>query len=545
MKNLVLLFAILMTLVCCTTEADRNRMRSGLDSINQRNRNDQPFTVKDVEPYVQFFDDHGTPNDRLLAYYLLGRAYYEAGEAPMALECYQKATDCADTTARGFDYSQLSRVYAQMAEVFYHQGLYREQLEHERQSVKYAWKGKDTLSALMTYEQESLAYKKLRDTDSAILVIKEVAEQFNKLGFKADAAITYGSLVRPLVLKKEYAKAKYYMSIYEKESGLFDPNGNIAQGREYFYRIKGLYYLKTGSLDSAEFYFRKELRDGKDFNNQNAGAMGLAELYKILNQFDSVGKYALYSYAMNDSAFTNKTTKTVERIKSLYDYSRHQEKARQEEKKAADRLIYIWITIAVIMILLVILVVILFILQHVRQKRKKIEAKYQQSVELIAQAKKDLAQLQEYKDNNKQLIAEKEELIHEQDAIRKQMIKKERSIQESVSIQFKSTNVYQRFIKLSDNGKQPTKAEWVDLQDAIFSAYPNFSELMTVHYDDLDDKEYKVCLLIRADFKPNSISNMLDVLPSTITQIRKKLNKKLFGRQENSKDFDILLKKIY
>ena len=80
-------------------------------------------------------------------------------------------------------------------------------------------------------------------------------------------------------------------------------------------------------------------------------------------------------------------------MQSMYNYSRHQEKARQEEKKAADRLIYIWITIAVIMILLVILVVILFILQHVRQKRKNIEAKYQQSVELMAQAKKDLAQL--------------------------------------------------------------------------------------------------------------------------------------------------------
>ena len=545
MKQLLGIFVLLVALCCCTTEADRNRMRSGLDSINQRNRNGQPFTVQDVKPYVRFFDDHGTPNDRLLAHYLLGLAYYDHGEAPMALECYQKAIECADTTSKDCDYAQLSRVYGQMAEIFYHQGFYREQLEHERQAVKYAWKGKDTLSALMNYEQESLAYKELGDTDSAILVIKEVAEQFNKLGLKADAAITFGSLIRPLVLKKEYAKAKYYMSIYENESGLFDQNGNIAQGREYYYRVKGLYYLKTGSLDSAEFYFRKELRDGKDFNNQNAAAMGLAELYKILNQSDSVGKYALYSYAMNDSASTKKTIKTVERMQSMYNYSRHQEKARQEEKKAADRLIYIWITIAVIMILLVILVVILFILQHVRQKRKNIEAKYQQSVELMAQAKKDLAQLQEYKDNNKQLIAEKEELIHEQDAILKQMIKKERSIQESVSIQFKSTNVYQRFVKLSDNGKQPTKAEWVDLQDAIFSAYPNFSELMTVHYDDLDDKEYKVCLLIRSDFKPNSISSMLDVLPSTITQIRKKLNKKLFGRQENSKDFDILLKKIY
>ena len=63
MKNLVILFTLLLALVCCTTEADRNRMRAGLDSINQRNRNDQSFTVADVEPYVQFFDDHGTPND--------------------------------------------------------------------------------------------------------------------------------------------------------------------------------------------------------------------------------------------------------------------------------------------------------------------------------------------------------------------------------------------------------------------------------------------------------------------------------------------------
>ena len=69
-------------------------MRQGLDSLNQRNRTDQPFTVSDVEPYVRFFDRHGTSNDRLLAHYLLGRAYYEHGEAPMALECYHDAIDC-------------------------------------------------------------------------------------------------------------------------------------------------------------------------------------------------------------------------------------------------------------------------------------------------------------------------------------------------------------------------------------------------------------------------------------------------------------------
>jgi hypothetical protein len=108
MKQLLTIFILLLTLVCCTSEAERNRMRAGLDSINQRNRNDQPFTVADVEPSVQFFDDHGTPNDRLLAHYLLGRAYHDHGEAPMALECYQNAADCADTTAKDCDYKQLS-----------------------------------------------------------------------------------------------------------------------------------------------------------------------------------------------------------------------------------------------------------------------------------------------------------------------------------------------------------------------------------------------------------------------------------------------------
>ena len=72
---IIILYAILAVIVGCTTESDRMRMRAGLDSINIRNRSGQPFTVADVQPYVTFFDEHGTPNDRLLAHYLLGLAY--------------------------------------------------------------------------------------------------------------------------------------------------------------------------------------------------------------------------------------------------------------------------------------------------------------------------------------------------------------------------------------------------------------------------------------------------------------------------------------
>ena len=248
----------ILLLIGCTTERQRTAMRQGLDSINVRNRTDRPFTVRDVEPYVRFVDDHGTPNDRLLAHYLLGRAYYEHGEAPMALQCYHDALGYADTTAADCDYKQLCRVYAQMAQVFYEQGLYREQLVFQHLSSEYGWKGKDTLAALMSYEQESQAYRNLNMPDSLLFICEHVSQLYRQYGYPCYAASALGYTLSESLYRKEFEKARRNMQIYESESKFFDSLGNIENGREVYYSIKGTYYLRTGKLDSAEYYFRKE-----------------------------------------------------------------------------------------------------------------------------------------------------------------------------------------------------------------------------------------------------------------------------------------------
>ena len=50
-----------------------------------------------------------------MAHYLLGRAYYDHGEVPMALECYQKAAECADTLSQinqtNIDYAKVERMF--------------------------------------------------------------------------------------------------------------------------------------------------------------------------------------------------------------------------------------------------------------------------------------------------------------------------------------------------------------------------------------------------------------------------------------------------
>ena len=545
MKHLLTVIVVLLAFACCTTEADRNRMRTELDCINQRNRNDQPFTAADVQPYVDFFDDHGTPNDRLLAHYLLGRAYHEHGEAPMALQCYQDAIDCADTLSTDCDYSQLARVYAQMAQIFYEQGLYRGQLASDQLSVKFAWRGKDTLAALMSYEQESQAYRNLNMPDSLLYICEHVSQLYRKYGYTHYAARALFHTFSTLIHRREFDKVRKYMLIYESESEYFDSLGNIQKGREIYYRIKGLYYLHTNVLDSAEYFFRKELRDGKDFDNQHSGALGLSELYQIQQQTDSTAKYFKYAYSMLDSVYIQRTTKEVERIQALHDYTRNQAIAEKEKEKASERLSLIYLLVGTVLFLLTLSVIAILKYREIKQKRTILEEKYQLSLDSIQKAQKDISSLKRYREQNHELILEKEKLLREQEIVRNTMLQNEKILREAAQKQFNSSVIYKRITKLADTGGKPTKSEWQELQDTMFSFYPNFSELMTRHSQNLDDREYKICIFIRAGISPGAIAAMLDILSSIVTKVRVNLLLKIFKIQGTSKEFDSMLRRIY
>ena len=528
MKNLVIVFALLMTLVCCTTEADRNRMRAGLDSINERNRNDQPFTVADVEPYVQFFDDHGAPNDRLLAHYLLGLAYHDYGEAPMALECYQKAAECADTLSTDCDYKQLCRVYAQMAQIFYEQGLYQEQLASDQLSVMYAWKGNDTLAALMSYAQESQAYHNLNMPDSLLYICEHVSQLYRKYGYIDYAASTLGYTLSELVHRKEFDKARQYMQIYESESEFFDSLGNIQKGREIYYKIKGLYFLHTNVLDSAEYYFRKELRDGKDYSNQNSAANGLALLYEKTHNKDSAAKYAIYAYAMLDSLYAHRTTKEVERMQSMYDYTRHQNIAIQEKERASAEKARRQFSIA--LLLLVVAVAVFIIYQMYREKKKK-QVLYLQNLEQLEQTQSEVLQLREHAEVNDALIAVKEKQIEEQrmrfEELRKDSLKDHAAIDSHI----KESSIYQILLEKQYDSKL-TITELRECRKLVLENLPEFNSLLLTKEYKISVKDFNVCILLRLGFKSKEVSNLLGLSQVRVSQICSKVLREVFKKEE-------------
>ena len=105
-------------------------MHAALMQLQADNQADTIFTSDSAARALVRYFDHPwhNANDRLLAYYLLGRAHADMGEAPQAIEDYQTAIERADTAAADCDFRLLRNVYGQMADVYDAQNLPEDEL---------------------------------------------------------------------------------------------------------------------------------------------------------------------------------------------------------------------------------------------------------------------------------------------------------------------------------------------------------------------------------------------------------------------------------
>lgn len=484
------------------------RMRRLLLLTNAQNKCDTVFRSDSIQRLlVDYYEYHGTANDRMLAHYLLGRAYYDMGEMPMALNAYQLAL--ADTTGTEKDYYLLTRIHAQISNIFFQQNLIDDQLKHIDLSVKYALLSNDSVGAFLNKSQKAIAYERKGELDSALYFSQQSSMQAKACGYKELSAGILGGAISILVEKDSLNKAKTFMDIYEPESGFFDENHDIVKGREVYYYTKGRYYLAKEQNDSAEFFFRKELREGKDFNNQNAASRGLALLFQKTHQPDSAAKYALYSYEMNDSVYAHMATEEVERMKAMYDYSYHKRLAVQKENEAyKNRNAAIFFG----MLFLLCLLAVYIIFQHIKRYKREADERERLLQFRLAELENQLT-IKEIKDVEKELF-------------------------DSPLI-----NTFRMMAKSST--EKPTREEWSQLRSLLRDKLPSFWNKLQECKPPLRMEEVDVCLLIRLQFKAKEIANLTGMSPQSISNIRRRLLPRVFHQSEGgSKEFDRLIMKL-
>ena len=510
------------------------RMKRLLLLTNAQNKCDTIFRSDSIQRIlVDYYEHHGSANDRMLAHYLLGRAYYDMGEMPMALNAYQLAL--ADTTETEHDYYQLTRITAQMSKIYYHQNLLNYQIDFINKSVKYALLGKDTLGAINNYVQKAKSYDMLGVSDSVISICENASRLFMERGLERQSSQMMALLALHYIKRGEFEKAKQSLDVYRTRSGFFDDDNNIVSNRIIYYSIMGEYYTSIEKYHSAESFFRKELHEGKDFNNQNAGSRGLALLFQRIHQPDSAAKYALYSYAMNDSVYAHMATAEVEKMRSMYDYTRYQNLAYKAETESNQKTTFIK---GISFVFILILLIMLYIVQRYKQKRKYERSIYKRRIDELEKTQMDILILRQHEEDYQDIIEEKERNIEElQEQINKyQQNHKQRK--NELQTPKENSPLFKKIQKLGASGQKLSLEDLQKLRQYVIEHYPTCYKFISDNQYNLNVMEFNTCILIRLGYAPKVISHFIDCSPAYISKIRITLLKRMYGIEGKPHDFD-------
>ena len=179
-----------------------------------------------------YYDRHGSPNEKMWAHYLLGRAYSDMGEAPRSLQCFQDAAASADTSSLKCDFRSLYLVHGQMAMLYRSQCMPSEEIAAWNLYSHYAKKSGDIYSYIRGIEMTIGPYYDMGDTLACLRITEQCRREYVRHGMIQKAASVFPTAIYIHLQNSNYDKAKEMMRKFERESGLFDSSGNIEKGRE-------------------------------------------------------------------------------------------------------------------------------------------------------------------------------------------------------------------------------------------------------------------------------------------------------------------------
>ena len=502
------------------------------------------FTSDSVmKEVVDYYDNYGSANERMLANYVLGCVYRDMNEAPLALEYYNKATEQADTTAADCNYGTLYRVYSQMGFLFSKQYLPYQLLDAFGKAEKYAYLAKDTLNAIINYQNRESAYYYLGNKDSVIAINLRASNMFKRIGDNYNAAIALGCNYSYYIEKQDSVNAKKAFEAYFSTG--YEGNSNYGDAKAFLLCEKGTYYMFVSRLDSAFSCLNQSLKLSKSYSNKAAATKVLAQYYARVNKPVLAMKYALKSSEYNDSDLLAVRESQLQQIQAMYNYGRNQEIARKAELKAEriTMLVYVLIAGGVVIFLLL---TYLYLKQLKKKKEKILVTKhlYDDSLLKLRQKQEELELLRTVNDRKiADVIKEKEQTINKlEDDLKDIRDKYSNSSLSDVDILLKESSIYKRIKYLELHPKEIMREnDWIELEETIEQLIPSFIPLLK---NRLNVIAYRICLLVKLEISTSSIAILLGLSSSAISKYRKVMLEKLCGRSGKPKDFDEYIRQI-
>lgn len=508
------------------------RMRYELLHADAQNKAYVDFTTDSVmKEVVGYYDEQGTANQRMKANYLLGCTYRDMGESPLALEYYQKAVECADTTAEDCDFYNLASVYGQMAVLFKSQFLADKALEAYSNYAYASLKAADTLSAIQSLIYRASIYQNcFNDKDDSVYMLSMKARNwFLSHNYKAQAAEHVGSLLYYKLRHEDYSDADSLIAEYENCSNLVDSNGFVPSFASSYYYLKGMIQLNKKQINSAKVYINRLLCS----NRIVLAYESFLKLYTQLHIPDSMAKYASLYAAANDTSFLDKNTEELLRISSMYKYGRMQKEARDNAKLYAEsqthKLYLAWVILSLFVIVSVV------VIAYKKSQKKNVERIKQLAYQLESNKEKLDSLLDEAEERTVSMIKKEDEIIHLQEQIHSMETILNSTSKDTVTQSFFNTDIYgviKSKSQYSSNWQPVMDDEWQMLISKFRIYYSGYCSFLSSN-NNLTDDQYKVCMLMALNFRESEIALLLGVDSARVNRLKLQINEKLFSKKDS------------
>lgn len=477
-----------------------------------------------------YFEKSNDKHKASLSYYYMGRVNTDLHDALKAQEFYLKALEIGEKTK---DYHLLAKICNNLGTLYNYQDIYDLALPMQKKALYYINMEQKQDTVNMSYILRNTA----RTFTLTLMNLEDSAVIYHKQALKYSRPYNISSILVDLgniyIYKNEYVEAKKYIDLAQNST-------TILKTLYPIYLSKGKLLSAMGQLDSAKYYLT-QCSQSSNIYTQAGSLYHLAQVALKENDLNNYVKYTETYSTLRDSITKHSHFENIRIAQSMFNYQRIAKEKDQFEKKAAQRMIFIY---QVIIIFFLTIAIFIFIFKREKIKKKRLtelkEEQYKRSQQYIENNNKQIFQLTETLHSKQEEMSEVERQLYE---ARKLMLEMEnRQIFEKqgtillLEKDFHNSSIYIRIHREDDIQLSPS--EWEELHQLIDATYPDFTNRLIRLYPQISIEEIHICYLVKMQLSIKKIAFIMHITSSGVSQCRRRLYKKFTGEPQNTEKFD-------
>lgn len=488
---------------------------------------------------VKYYEHHGEPRQLIQAYYYLASVYRDLNFTAQALEYFNKALNIPDRDCNLYK----AKAANQIGQTYMCQGMYEDAIPYFEKTYLYAKQVPDTMLMVYALCDKGRSYQSQNNTQKAISILEKALVLCNHFYDKETKNQVLHEISTSFLNNKEYQKALQLLN----KCGRFKVEDDNAAN----FITKGLIFQNTNQMDSAISCY-KQILSYKRINCKQGATLHLYELYYNKGEYKRACDYLYDCLYYTDSLKQEKYKNNAELIQEL------NKKISVEKENSRLQKIALQQKITIVFFLFTFIVMALFTAIYLKSRQLKAREQKKRINRILASQKKNseetiqtntrkIKELEESLASSNQhvddlelqvLLLEKEQLQSQNKEIeiecKKRVIDREK---------LEQTEIYKRFKLMTTSGK-PTRSDYRELEVTLNQLFDNFTFRLKKLYPYWSNNDIKLCLLIKIGLNPKEIKNITGNTDSNISMIRKRLLKKILGKDDKPKVFDQFIKDL-